>query len=80
MAGAAGLRVGSTSSVQVFVDGEQAMVAVNAEGGNVQNWKKFSTTFTATKARTKIRFNNGDAPSDTHNGLDAVSLTPVEAD
>lgn len=71
---------GATSSVQVFVDGEPVMVAVNSKGGDVQNWKRFSTVITATKTRTTIRFINGDGPSDTHNGLDGVSLEAVVMD
>ena len=68
---------GTSSSVQVYVDGEPLMVAVNSRGGDEQAWKRFSAQITATGRKTTIRFINGDGGSDNHNGLDAVSLVAL---
>jgi hypothetical protein len=70
---------GTTSTVNVLVDGGQILAAVNdrGEGTTTQKWKRFSTTFTATSANTTIAFINGDPGSDNVNGLDAISLVPT---
>jgi hypothetical protein len=68
---------GTSSTVDVFVNGSQVMTATNSGGAgtNRQVWQKFTQTFTATSASTSIEFRNGDPPSDNSNGLDDVSLT-----
>lgn len=68
---------GTTSTVNVFVDGEQVMSATNRAGRGKTSvvWRKFSLTFTAARRNTRVAFINGD--NDDLNGLDAVSLVPA---
>jgi hypothetical protein len=70
---------GTTSTVDVRVNGHLLMTAVNTKGAGTtkQVWKKFTKTFVATKATAAITFLNGDPPSDGNNGLDAVALSPA---
>jgi len=72
---------GTTSKVNVFVDGTQVYAATNSRGAGQTKlvWQKFSTTITATSAHTTIAFMNGDPPTDNSNGLDLISLVE-EAD
>jgi hypothetical protein len=68
---------GSTSTVDVFVDGVDVLSATNAAGNaTTMTWKSFRLFFTATSSQTTIAFINGDPAGDNVNGLDAVSLTP----
>ena len=75
---------GTTSTVDVFMDGTRLMTATNVlgKGKNRLVWQKFTTTITATGTRTTFAFINGDPASDTLCGLDAVSLAlvPPETD
>lgn len=68
---------GTTSTVNVLVNGNTIFTATNTGGAGKtkQVWKKFSTAFTASSTSTTITFLNGDPPSDTNNGLDCISLT-----
>jgi hypothetical protein len=68
---------GTTSTVNVLVNGSPLMTAVNSKGAGTttQVWQKFSKTFVAPTAITTISFINGDPSDDTNNGLDGVSLT-----
>jgi hypothetical protein len=72
---------GTTSTVNVLVDGTQIYTATNSKGAGQTKivWRKFTTTITASSAHTTIAFINGDPPSDNSNGLDLVSLV-VQAD
>jgi hypothetical protein len=69
---------GTTSTVDAYAGSTLLIAATNADKATtVQKWKKFSTTFTATAARTTVSFINADPSSDTNCGLDAISLTPA---
>jgi Protein of unknown function (DUF642) len=70
---------GTTSTVDVLVNGAQVLAATNTlgPGSAAQVWKHFSKTFTATGSATTISFINGDPTSDTSNGLDAVKLVAL---
>jgi hypothetical protein len=69
---------GTTSTVNVLVDGGQVFTATNSmgQGQSKQVWQKFTTTIMATSTQTTIAFINGDPSSDFTNGLDAVKLVP----
>jgi hypothetical protein len=69
---------GTTSTVNVFVNGNLILTATNSKGAGstFQAWKKFSTNFTASSTRTTVAFINADPSDDTNNGLDAVSVAP----
>jgi hypothetical protein len=66
---------GTTSTVDVIVDGMQVRAAVNSEMGTTQVWKKFKVQFTASSTSTSITFLNGDPSNDTSNGLDGITLS-----
>jgi hypothetical protein len=68
---------GTSSTVEVQVNGQRALLAKNAlgKGSATQVWKAFSLRIKASSTSTKIAFLNYDPASDTANGLDAVSLT-----
>jgi hypothetical protein len=70
-------QLGTTSTVDVFVDGEKVMSAINRGGRRHTSvvWQQFSLTLTAARATTTIAFINGD--HDDLNGLDRVSLIPA---
>ncbi|MBV9063189.1 MAG: DUF642 domain-containing protein [Alphaproteobacteria bacterium] len=70
---------GTTTTVNLLIDGVPAGSFTNRRGGDTLNWKKFSTEFTAQNATTTIAFVNGDPPDDTGDGLDAVSVRLVTA-
>ncbi|MGB8700482.1 MAG: DUF642 domain-containing protein [Thermosynechococcaceae cyanobacterium] len=67
---------GTTSTVNVFINGTQVLTATNSRGIGTSrlNWKKFTTTFVATGTSTTISFINGDPSNDTLCGLDGISL------
>ncbi|HWW09742.1 MAG TPA: FGLLP motif-containing membrane protein [Candidatus Acidoferrales bacterium] len=71
---------GVSSTVEAFADGRKLLDATNTQGkGSSQIvWQRFSTTVTATSLATTLTFINGDRADDTNNGLDAVSLVPME--
>jgi Protein of unknown function (DUF642) len=68
---------GTSSTVEVYVDGRRLETAVNAKGAGskVQVWQEFNATFAAESARTSMEFINGDPSSDNSDGLDSVSLS-----
>ena len=74
--------LGTTSTVNVLVNGSQVMSATNTGGigSTTLNWRAFSVTFTALNGMTTITFMNGDPSGDSCNGLDSVTLAPVAAD
>jgi hypothetical protein len=67
---------GTTSTVNVIIDGTPVVSFTNKDGKNSTAlvWRKFSTDFVAKNAKTIIALINGDPPEDTANGLDAVSV------
>jgi hypothetical protein len=65
---------GTSSTVNVLLNGSPLTTATYAGGGTTQTWKRFSVSFTAPTTATTITFLNGDPPSDTDNGVDRVSL------
>ncbi len=71
--------IGMTSTVLVYVNGKKIYKGTNKKGKGLTRevWKQFSTTFLAKSTAAKIKFINGDPPTDTDNGLDCVSVTPV---
>ncbi len=66
---------GTTSTVNVLVNGSTVASDTNSQQGTTQVWQKFTVHFTAVSATTQVGFLNGDPSNDTNNGLDAVSLT-----
>ena len=67
---------GTSSIVDVLVDGSQMLAATNSRGAGQTKlvWKQFTLGFTAHGSTTTIAFINGDPASDTNNGLDCVSV------
>jgi hypothetical protein len=70
---------GTTSTVNLVIDGVQVGSFTNKKDGGQMVWKKFSTQFTAQNTTTTIAFINGDPVDDTADGLDAVSVKLVSA-
>ncbi|MCB1596364.1 MAG: DUF642 domain-containing protein [Gammaproteobacteria bacterium] len=71
---------GTTSSIEVLVDGKSLGVSRNASnspGG--QSWGQVKLPITATGNSTTIAFINRDPSNDNSNGLDNVSLMPAPA-
>ena len=66
---------GTSSTVNVLVNGHKLLSATNKGGSKTQAWKTFNVTVKATSAATTIEFLNGDSGTDNDNGLDAVTLT-----
>lgn len=72
---------GTSSTVDVMIDGVQVKVATNSQGnGTKLTWQRFKLAFMATASSTTIQFINGDPTNDNSNGLDAVSLSAAKAD
>jgi len=69
---------GTTSTVDVLVDGALIQTATNSmgAGGTTQVWEQFTTSFLATSSSTTLEFLNEDPLSDNSNGLDNVVVTP----
>ncbi len=55
---------GTTSTVDVSIDGAQVRVAENSHRSSTQEWQKFTIHFTAKSASTTITFVNGDPSTD----------------
>ena len=70
---------GTSSTVDVLVNGTPFQTATNSGGGTTLTWAPFSKTFTATSSSTVLEFLNGDPAGDNSNGLDSVSVVPVAA-
>jgi Protein of unknown function (DUF642) len=70
--------LGVSSTVNVWVDGQQVYRATNSRGKGKTSmiWQKFTTTIVATSSTTTIAFINGDPSNDNNNGLDAITLVP----
>jgi len=69
---------GVSSTVNVWVDGQQVYRATNSRGKGKTSmvWQKFTTTIVTTNSPTTIAFINGDPPNDSANGLDQITLVP----
>jgi hypothetical protein len=69
---------GTTSTVDVLVNGTPIQTATNSmgAGGTTQVWEQFTTSFLATSSSTTLEFLNGDPRNDNSNGLDNVVVTP----
>jgi len=72
---------GTTSTVNLIIDDTPVASFTNkgGKGSDTLDWKKFTTEFTAQNSKTTIAFTNGDAPDDTSNGLDDVTVKLVTA-
>jgi hypothetical protein len=69
---------GTSSSVEVYVDGKSAGTATNDKTvAGRQGWGRFRIPVTARGTTTTLAFVSRDPRNDNSNGLDAVSLTPV---
>lgn len=70
---------GTTSTVLVFVDGNQILSAKNDDGArtNTLAWKGFTASFVAAAASTTIEFRNADPATDNSNILDDITLVPA---
>jgi Protein of unknown function (DUF642) len=73
---APGTEWGTSSTVNVTVDGTQLLTATNSDGAGSTaiTWKQFTLDFTATMSATTIAFINGDPSTDNSNLLDDVAL------
>ena len=67
---------GLTSTVDAYVGTKKVLSATNTsgKGSTKEVWRKFSVTFVAKSATTKLSFINGDPNGDEQDGLDSVSL------
>jgi hypothetical protein len=68
---------GTTSTVDVDVNGSQVLAAENScttTCPSTLTWQLFTTTFIATSTSTVLAFLNGDPSNDTSNGLDNITL------
>ena len=67
---------GTTSSVEVSVNGQVVRTVTNALGAGqgVLVWQDVSVNFTASSASTTISFLNRDPGTDNSNGIDAVTV------
>lgn len=68
---------GTTSTVEVLVNGTPAQTVTNAlgAGGATQVWEQFGLSFVAASGSTTVEFLNRDPSTDNTNGLDNVVLT-----
>jgi len=70
---------GTTSTVEVFVDGQSLGLAHNEQTiPGQQGWGLFKMQVTATGNTTTLAFLNRDPSNDNSNGLDAVSLVRAQ--
>ena len=69
---------GTTSTVNVLVNGVQVYTATNSLGAGSSSvvWQKFTATITSLTPQTSIAFINGDPAGDNYNGLDGITLVP----
>lgn len=73
---------GTTSTVNVLVNGVQVYTATNSLGAGSTSavWQMFTATITSLTAQTSIAFINGDPAGDNYNGLDGISIVPQTDD
>ncbi len=74
--------LGTTSTVNVLVNGVQVYSATNSLGTGSTSvvWQMFTATITSLTAETSIAFINGDPVTDNSNILDGISLVPQADD
>ena len=65
---------GTTSTINVLVDGKLVSVATNEDNDTTLSWQQFTSTVHATGASTAIAFVNADPVDDSSNFLDSVAL------
>jgi archaellum component FlaF (FlaF/FlaG flagellin family) len=65
---------GTTSTINVLVDGQLVTVATDEDEDTTLSWEPYTSTVVATSASTTIAFVNGDPTSDSSNFLDNVTL------
>jgi hypothetical protein len=67
---------GTSSTVNVMIDGTQALAAANTDGTGSTSlaWRQFTLDFVATTATTTVAFINGDPAGDNSNILDDVTI------
>ena len=65
---------GTTSTVEVQINGTSVGSETNSTPGTTLTWEQFTTPFMATGATTTIAFDNLDPSTDNSNGLDNVDL------
>jgi Protein of unknown function (DUF642) len=70
---------GTTSTVNVLVNGAPLLTATNTGGAKTLAWQQFHATFIATSSSTNIAFMNGDPSNDTSNGIDNVEVSLASA-
>ena len=68
---------GTSSTVDVLVNGTMVLAATNTSGAGSthQVWQQFSLAGVATTNSTTFEFLNGDPATDNSNGLDNVVIT-----
>ncbi|HEY4184557.1 MAG TPA: hypothetical protein VGP07_05775 [Polyangia bacterium] len=66
--------VGSSSTINVLVNGTPQPPSTNSAGGTSPSWQQFTVDFVATSATTTIELDNADPSSDNSNLLDGVAL------
>ena len=72
---------GTTSTLNVFVNGTQTFSITNLAGAGLDSifWQKYTTTIVAASSETTLAFMNGDGPTDNTNGLDGITLVEQKA-
>lgn len=65
---------GTTSTINVLVDGKLVTVATNEDNDTTLSWQQFTSTVRATATSTQIAFVNADPVGDSSNFLDNVAL------
>jgi|HubBroStandDraft_4_1064222.scaffolds.fasta_scaffold596458_1 hypothetical protein len=73
--------LGTTSTLNVFVNGTQTFSITNLAGAGLTSifWQKYTTTIVAASSETTLAFMNGDGPADNTNGLDGITLVEQKA-
>jgi uncharacterized protein DUF642 len=73
--------LGTTSTLNVFVNGTQTFSITNLAGAGLTSifWQKYTTTIVAASSETTIAFMNGDGQTDNTNGLDGITLVEQKA-
>jgi hypothetical protein len=65
---------GTTSTVELQLNGVAVSTQTNSTPGSTLTWEQFTFPFTATGTSTAIQFDNFDPLTDNSNGLDNVDL------
>jgi hypothetical protein len=70
---------GTTSTVNLFVNGSETPFTNSTVSPTDLSWKQFTDTFVATGTSTTLLFQNGDPGNDNSNGLDNIALSDMGA-